>query len=1246
MPRPEGVLGPGPPQVEEFAAALRLLRAKAGEPGYRELAHKAHFSATTLSDAAGGRRLPTLAVALAYVDACGGDPAEWAEKWRLASASVSHAPADGPAEEEEVPYQGLAAYGPDRAAWYFGRDDLVSDLVGRLADRRLVAVFGASGSGKSSLLCAGLLPAVTGAAGGRARPGARRGAEVRGLVLTPGPDPVGELAITLASVLSVPAGALRADLAADAGHLHLAVRQALAGRPYDAELWLVVDQFEEIFTLCQDEHTRAGFVAALLAATRAPGSRLRVVLGVRADFYGRCAEPPDLAEALADAQVLIGPMTAPQVRDAVVRPAERAGAMVEGALVSTIVAEVAGRAGALPMASHVLLEAWRRRRGSTVTLSGYEAAGGVRGAVAQTAERIWQDLGEEECRALRHALLRMVEIGEGDGAVTARRADRAEFDAGDPVTSGVLEKLAAARLVTLDERTVRLAHEALPAKWPRLRDWVDEDRDGMAVHRRITHAAEVWRSMDRDPDGLYRGVALTRARDWAAGHPGRLTGMEQEFLDAARLAHRRAAVRRRRRIRLSMGVLAAATAVVTVLALLAVAQTGRARDERDLARQRQLIASARARLDRDPQLAFLLSRQAYRMRPDAQAETVLRQSTLNWRVIAQHQVFVPRLKTAAITADGRAAVAATPDGQPWLWRAGGGPPVALAGAGTDVYDVAISGDGRHVASSHGDGTVRIWDVAATGGPSRILSGQHGIVHDIAFSPDGHHLAGADDAGAVWIWDLTGHAAPRVLERGGTSDVIASAVAFAPDGGRLAAIGGENDPIRVWNLKHASARPVALGGSTGAAEALLFSPDGRRVAATVDGTLRIWRASGGGPFELGEPRGVTPLAFSPDGHRLFTGDSYGVLAVWATGRRSDPLQLHGHAGGVRAATLMRDGHLVSVGEDGTVRTWDVGGPYDPTVVHPHKGLVHVARFSPDGRYVASGGYDGSVRVWPATGAGTPRVLPGHEGMVLDAEFAPDDVHLATLDTSGAVQIWNWHTGRREAAFTVKAATRLAYSTAGDRLLASGPGGVTVRAAAGTAARTATMAGPARAGAAFSPDGTRVVAGAEDGTVRVYRSSDGRPLLTFRGHDGPVAGVAYSPDGTHIASLGVDGTIRIWAADGGRPPEALSAAGQGTRVVYSPDGGRLALLGGDELTGIQLWPAEAGIEPVTLRRLGARPLGFAFDRTGDRVATADADGAVRIWSCEVCGSTAQTLRAADTRATRPFTPDERRAFLIGG
>ncbi|MEU0195647.1 helix-turn-helix domain-containing protein [Streptomyces afghaniensis] len=465
MGRREKPVDPDAGPIQRLAHDLRVLREKAGKPPYREIAKRAGYSITAVSQAAAGERLPSLAVVRAYAEALDGDPDEWERRWREADAEVR-----APAPDERPPYRGLARFEPDDSDLFFGREALVTDLRELVREHRFAAVFGASGSGKSSLLRAGLIPRLRQAAG------AERPAVIR--VLTPGERPA---------------------------RTH---EQALVARDGDAETWVIVDQFEEVFTLCHDREERDRFLGLLLAAQR-PESRLRVVVAVRGDFYGHCADHRELAETVSRANLLVGPLGRDEVREVITGPAASAGLNVERALIARIIDEVVDQPGALPMLSHALLETWRRRRGRMLTLAAYEETGGVRGAIAATAEEVYGGLSAEQGRVARRILLRLIAPGDGT-ADTRRPASRAELGSG---ARDVLERLVVARLVTLDGDTVELAHEALITGWPRLAGWIEEGRDRLRAQRRLGEAARGWEELERDPGSLYRGTRLARAEE-------------------------------------------------------------------------------------------------------------------------------------------------------------------------------------------------------------------------------------------------------------------------------------------------------------------------------------------------------------------------------------------------------------------------------------------------------------------------------------------------------------------------------------------------------------------------------------------------------------------------------------------------------------------------------------------------------------------------------------------------------------
>ncbi|MFI6843874.1 ATP-binding protein [Kitasatospora sp. NBC_00085] len=592
MPRRESPLDQGDGPLLRFAGDLRALRERAGTPPYRQLAVRAHCSAASLSVAAGGRRLPSLAVTLAYVQACGGDVREWQHRWQLLAAELA---ADTAARRRaqdagRAPYPGAAAYEAADAERFFGREALLDQLVGLLGERRLVLVTGPSGVGKSSLVRAGLLARIGGlggaggpgggdgpggCAGPRGATGLRGGAgagrpgagAVPVALLTPGERPMEAYGPAIAR-LGQRAGQVRGvraglDAAGCEGY-----ERARGGDPV-----LVVDQGEELWTRCGDAGERTRFLDALVAAADGTargvgggeGFRCKVVLVVRSDRSAALrAEHPGLAAACHDAVLTVGAPAPDELRRAITEPALRAGCTVEGALLAVLISAVAQQPGALPLLSSALLETWRRRSGNALTLAGFQATGGFEGALARTAEALFDGLGAADRERARAVFLRLGgEPAPGAGGEGARKpVGRGEFDG--PGVPAMLERLVRARLVVLDRDTVELSHHALPQAWPRLRDWLAEGREERGEQRRLTVAARSWAAADRDPELLYRGARLDQVRRRMASGELASGGVERAFLAAALRA---AAADRRRARRQSLalaGVAAAGGALLTL----------------------------------------------------------------------------------------------------------------------------------------------------------------------------------------------------------------------------------------------------------------------------------------------------------------------------------------------------------------------------------------------------------------------------------------------------------------------------------------------------------------------------------------------------------------------------------------------------------------------------------------------------------------------------------------------------------
>lgn len=868
MPRGERPLDVGDSPLLKFAADLRSLRDKAGGYSYRQLGARAHYSATTLSDAAGGRKLPTLAVTLAYVRACEGDVAEWEDRWHKVAAEVLPTPQPA-ADEGHPPYAGLAAYGTEDAEWFFGRDHVLEDLENRIAARRFVAVFGASGAGKSSLLRAGLVPRRTD----------------RTTVTTP-------------SEWNFTVPGLDQDL-------------------------LIVDQFEELFTLCPDADQRAAFIDALLTAD------CRVVVGVRADFYGHCAQYPALVEAITDGQLLLGPMGPEELRQVIMQPAVKANCTVETALVSRLIADATGQAGVLPLLSHALLETWRRRRGTTLTLAGYEAAGGIQHAIAQTAERTFTSLEKQQRALARQVFLRLTALGDGTED-TKRRLPRAELD-DDVDVDVVLDRLAHARLLTLDRDTVEIAHEALIRSWPRLRNWLSTDRDGLRTMRQLTEAAATWASLDRDPDALYRGSRLDTALEWTTRDGVRTSTTERDFLKAsqdARNEQRRRDHRQTRRLRQLVALLLVLLLFAGSAVVLAIRAQKQAAQERNLSVARLVANEAQSKRATDRRTANQLIIAAYQLsHTDDLRDQVLSFHASTSADLVSRSVFPTGPATGP---DGTAlpnARVPVPADDHVFRRLG-----SYLTPRNTVTSLVVTDSQQAFATTAESPDAQVWDVTDARSPVLAHTFKQPLIH-AAFSPDGQTLVTVESPALVRLWDASNPYQPVLRGAITTHPRAVNAIAFSPVKGTTLATIDNQSTVRLWDIAN-PAEPRQVGELDDGQDVTTAALD--RDATTIavagrSGTIRLWdlRANPWNPtrfadFDAHQDR-VTALGFRRDGAALASAGKDGTVRMWDLSAKHHPTQRGRISGNTDSIYAVGFGDapdwVITASADGTTRSWE-------------------------------------------------------------------------------------------------------------------------------------------------------------------------------------------------------------------------------------------------------------------------------------------------------------------------------------
>jgi Tol biopolymer transport system component/DNA-binding XRE family transcriptional regulator len=973
------------------------LKQRRKEYGYtqEELAQRAGCSMVMIQRVEEGVRRPSRQLAELIVEALEISPQErsaivqWARTQAQPVTSTSGALPGGlhgeDAGEGDVtpmlvanPYKGLSAFYEADAPDFFGRGSLTARLVARLCEpvetAHFLAVVGPSGSGKSSVVRAGLVPAIR----RLGLPGGSRPVVPVVVDMVPGTHPMEELAAGLLRVAVNPPPKLLEQIQAGPSGLLMVAKRVLPA-PGDtgarAGLLLFIDQFEELFTLVHDDAARLALLDNLYMAAMEPHSPVWIVVTLRADFYDRPLVYGNWCELLGQRTELVGPMSVDELHQAIVGPAERVGAVLEPRLVAAIQRDVGDQPGTLPLMEYALTELFEQREGHVLTLAAYRASGGAQGALGRRAEEIYMGLspaGQEEARRL---FQRLVTLGEGVED-TRRRASRSELASAsldEEALDHVLEAFGRYRLLTFDRDlvtngpTVEMAHEALLKSWARLRDWLDNSRTELRTQRQLMMAATEWASGGRDPSFLAGGVRLAQFEALAEGadRPGgvALTAEEKEYMTASVKERERAQlVQERLRRRITTG-LAVGLVLMLILAALAVIQSIQANEQRNVALSqanarataqaeaetrgaeafsRELAAKSQAELSSNPNLALLLAIEAGKLSDNAEAQQALQQALIQTQPHTE------------LRYPGR----------------------------VNLTDAAFSPDGKEVATTSDISTIRVWEVNDSTGTSGnvltelLLRSRSADLNDqrIVFSPDAGRVLVVDSDGEARLWDLSTQKV--TVEFKSKSEAIVNSANFSPDGKYVVTASSD----RLATISDASTGKVVvqLVGHDGFVHYAAFSPDGASVVtASLDGTARLW-----------------------DAH---------------TGRELH--EFSGHTAGVNSAVFSPDGkYIVTASDDKTAQLWDVSSGQSIRIFMGHTDTVETAAFSPDGKYIVTASVDGSARVWDtSTGQTLALILASTitpatpTGVtIVRATFSPDGerILLVTSGVDNAARIYPW------------------------------------------------------------------------------------------------------------------------------------------------------------------------------------------------------------------------------------------------
>lgn len=1173
------------------------------------------------------------------------------------------------APEIPNPFKGLRPFFEADAPDFFGREALVTHLLQEMrqeADvRRFLCVIGPSGSGKSSLIRAGLIPAI--------RRGMLPGSEQWYITqMTPDVHPFKALESALLQIALQPLNDLAQRLRDPAQGLLETIRHIVPSS--GAQVLLFIDQFEEVFSLVADEAERAAFLQQLSRAVADPHSPLRILITLRADFYDRPLLYADFGALVKTNTEVVLPLTPAELEQAIVGPVERAGLRLERGLVPAIVAEVSEQPGALPLLQYALTELFERRVENTLTLAAYEEIGGIAGSLARRAQLLYEGLDAYSQVLARRLFLQIITSQEGSEDLRRRAARHTLLEtAGDRQRmTEVIEMFGRYRLLAFDHEpetrapTVEIAHEALIRHWTQLREWLANNRDELRAYRRLAAASADWLRAGRDPSFLATGSRLDQFKALGESDVFRLSTDEAAYIEAG-LAQRQQALRR---LRLWIGALVAGLVLVTGLAIVALSLEQQARSAEIAALQERDRADEQARISRSrelaitsltstsPDLALLLSLEAIQAANTFEARSsllsALRTEPRLYSFLTGHEGGIRALR---FDAQRDMLATAGQDRLIRLWDIQTRQLISAPLAGHEDWINALAFDpqGRYLASAGSDGLLQRWDLS-TGAAIKPALQTDTILRALALSPDGEQILVAGDDGRLLRWDaVSGEAAGAPLF---SHEGIVYAVAYGPDGRWLVSAGDDN-AVRLWSLDAAqNATAETLYTHANWVLSLAVSPDGRWLAsAGADRAIIVWDLAQGRVLhrlENAHENWIRDLAFDPAHELLVSAGADGVVRLWNLQSGTEwaaPLRTHQDA--VWAVDFSADGTLLASGDaDGTALIWDLTGSANLEAPFARQDTAVLAlAFSPDGEYRASAGGDPAapasvnpIYLWQADSE-LALLLEGHSGPVISLATSLDGLWLASSGAEGLVIVWDARTGTPEHRFVSEAGpvNQVRFSPDSRSLIGAGADGTLWHWSLADEQSQSLYNGERRlVSLAISPDGKLIASGDDTGAFLIWDAQSGELVHTQQeAHDDSVTVLAFSPDGRQMLSGSRDSAVLLWDTERwtlmheplmGHSNWVLSAA-------FSPDGQMIA--SGSRDGTLILWDVAAGRalgEPMKAAA-GDWVNAVAFDPTGRSLLTGSRDGWLLNWQVRL----SDWQQIACRIANRPMTTEEWQRYM---